>query len=105
VSDPAAERSTLHLTEISNADGLMRRSVHLTRDGRLIIEGHDLGGTEYEFERSLSVSETARLASLLGVSVVDLLPTIQQRFGTTPPLEAYLEEHGIIGEFWNRIGD
>ena len=37
----------------------MRRSVHLTCGSRLVIEGHDLGETEYEFERTLSVAETA----------------------------------------------
>ena len=106
-------RKNLVLTQVGDEDGFMRRSIHLTAEGQLVIEGHDLGAgverifgcREYEFERTLSVGETAQLAELLEVSVVELLPAIQQRFGTTPPLEAYLEEHDIAGEFWNRTGD
>ena len=45
---------------------MMRRSVHLTSENRLVVEGHDLGDTEYEFERTLSVAETARLGLAAG---------------------------------------
>jgi hypothetical protein len=98
-------RQSLTLTEVRDADGFMRRTVHLTIDNRLVVEGHDLGDNEYEFERTLSVGETARLAGLLDTAVRDLLPAIQHRFGTTLALETFLEEHEISGEFWNRIGD
>jgi hypothetical protein len=107
------ERATLVMTEIRDADGLMRRSVHITADGRLQIEGHDLGAAvertfgsrEYEFERSLSAAETTRLAELLAVPVDELLPAIESAFDTTHVLEKYLEEHGIAGKFWSRVGD
>ena len=98
-------RESLTLTELKDADGSMRRTVHLLIDDRIVVEGHDLGGTEYEFERTLDVEETRRLAELLDVPVRELLPAIQERFGTTHALETFLEEQGIAGQFWNRIGD
>ncbi|HET9422656.1 MAG TPA: hypothetical protein VFO49_16055 [Nocardioides sp.] len=98
-------RSSLTLTEIDTADGFMRRTVHLTIDHRLVVEGHDLGDTEYEFERTLSVPETRRLAELLAVPVLELLPAIERRFGTTHALEIFVEEQGIAGELWTRTGD
>lgn len=104
---------TLVMAEVRDADGLMRRSVHLTTDGRLQIEGHDLGAAverafgsrEYEFQRSLDTAETRRLAELLGVAVDGLLPAVEAAFDTTHALEEYLEAHGIAGEFWSRVGD
>ena len=105
MADPDDYRSTLVLTEIRDERGLMWRAVHLTYARRLVIEGHDLGDTEYEFERTLDVDETSRLAGLLEVSVDGLLPEIQRRFGSTQPLEVFLEDHEIPSEFWNRIGD
>lgn len=105
MSDVDEARESLTLTEVRDADGFMRRTVHLLIDDRLVVEGHDLGATEYEFERTLSAPETARLAGLLGVRVRDLLPAVKERFGTTSALETFLEEQGISGEFWNRIGD
>lgn len=105
MADPEDFRSTLVLTEIRGEHSLMWRAVHLTYARRLVIEGHDLGDTEYEFERKLGVEETARVAELLGVSVTELLPAIQERFGSTRLLEEYLEQEGIPSDFWNRIGD
>jgi hypothetical protein len=105
VSDVDEPRESLTLTEVRDARGYQRRTVHLLLDDRVVVEGHDLGETEYEFERTLSRSETTRLAELLGVPVRALLPAIQQRFGTTHALETFLEEHGIAGAFWNRVGD
>lgn len=99
------QRVSLNLTEVQGDDGLMRRTVHLTSDGRLVVEGHDLGDTEYEFERTLSVEDTSRLAGLLAVGVAELLPAIKERFGSTRPLELFLEEQGIASELWIRIGD
>lgn len=93
------------LRELRDDRGTSHRSVVL-RKGCLVIVGHDLGGTydEYEFERTLSREETQRLAELLGVSPGDVLTEVEQRFGDTPPLEAFLREHGLEGTFWNRIG-
>ena len=56
-------------------DGRMWRAVTLSEEGKLMIEGRDVGpgverawGTQaYEFERHYSVAETASLAALLGV--------------------------------------
>ena len=105
MSDVDEPRRSLTLTEFRDDAGYTRRTIHLLIDRRLVIEGHDLGDTEYEFERTLSVAATAQLAGLLDVPVDGLLPAIQQRFGTTQPLEAFLEEHDVPTEFWNRIGD
>jgi hypothetical protein len=113
MAPPRQERETLVLTHVRDADGTMWRAVHLTADGRLLIEGHDLGagvekifGTrEYEFERSLSVEETSRLGELLEVAVPEILGAVERRFGSTHLLEEYLEEHDIAGELWSRTGD
>jgi hypothetical protein len=95
----------LVLRSLRDERGTSHRSVELRR-GCLVVVGHDLGGIydEYEFERKLSREETARLCELLEVDPADLLTEVEQRFGDTPPLEAFLREHGLEGTFWNRIG-
>ena len=93
------------MREGSDAQGWSYRAVELRRGG-LVIVGHDLGGTydEYEFERRLSPDETAELGRLLGVPRGSLLDAIETRFTDTVGLEAFCREHGLEGEFWNRIG-
>jgi hypothetical protein len=114
VNESNEQRTTLILTDVRDEDGTMWRAVHLTTGGELIIEGHDLGPgvervfgcSEYEFERSLSTTETSGLRELLGLSADDdLLAVIGQRFEFTPDLETFLKEHEIEGRFSNRIGD
>jgi hypothetical protein len=106
-------KRTLVMENRTDDDGSVVRRVHLTR-GCLSIEGHDLGPgvekffgcSEYEFLRSLHRAETTALRELLGVSRRgDLLSVIEERFDSTHELERFLEEHGLSGTFWNRVGD
>ena len=89
-------------------DGRMWRAVTLSEDGKLRIEGRDVGpgverawGTQaYEFERHYSVAETASLAALLGVPEGgDLLGAIGARFTNTNELEEFLSANDIPGYF------
>jgi hypothetical protein len=105
---------TLVVKNVENEDDTMWRAVRLEGDGRLTIEGHDLGRdvreffgcNEYEFTRSFSKRETAALRGLLGVDRrADLLATIGERFAETKDLERFAESHGISGTFWSRTGD
>ncbi|HET6627652.1 MAG TPA: hypothetical protein VFG63_14775 [Nocardioidaceae bacterium] len=107
------QRTTLVLVDVRDADGTMWRAVTLTEDGGLAILGHDIGpgierifgGSEYEFERRLSAAEVSTLHQLLDVAADgDLLTAIHDRFRSTRDLETFAEEHGIAGQFWNRIG-
>jgi hypothetical protein len=108
------QRTTLVLADLRDVDGTMWRAVNLTEDGGLALVGHDLGAgverifgcSEYEFERRLTAGDTAALRSLLGLEETgDLLTAIEGRFASTPELEVFLKDHGIEGQFWNRIGD
>jgi len=64
------------------------------------------GCFEYEFERRLSAAEVSTLRQLLTVADDGaLLGAIGQRFESTHAFETFVEEHGIAGAFWNRIGD
>lgn len=114
VNDSKEQRTTLVLTDVRDEDGTMWRAVSLIEDGGLAILGHDLGPgverifgcREYEFERRLSAADVSSLRRLLSVAPDgDLLAAIGERFESTRDLEAFAEEHSILGEFWNRIGD
>ena len=114
MNDIQPQRTTLVLAHVEDGDGIIWRTVSLTDDGGLLVGGHDLGPgvervfgfREYEFERRLSARETETLRHLLRVTGDgDLLTAIEDRFTSNPQLEEYLKEHGIPGEFWNRIGD
>lgn len=102
------------MTDVKDADGFMRRTVTLNDEGALAIKGQDLGPrverifgfTEYEFERRLTLKQTAKLRKLLGASADDdLLILIEDRFKSAGDLEDFVQEHGIAGKLWNRIGD
>lgn len=114
MNDSKEQRTTLVLTNVRDEDGTIRRAVSLTEDGGLVMLGHDVGPGverifgcgEYEFEHRLSAAEVSTLRRLLGVATDgDLLAAIGDRFASTRGLEAFAQEHGITGEFWNRIGD
>ncbi|MGC5249415.1 hypothetical protein ACPXB3_21120 [Gordonia sp. DT219] len=94
-------------------DGTMLRTVTLTEDGQLRIEGHDRGAgvekffhhSEYEYERRLSADDVARLRELLRLADEDdLLAAISARFDSNHALEQFLIDNGIEGSFWSRIG-
>ena len=116
-SGPVIERrarTTVVLTDRTDIHGTTRRAVQLVDHGGIAIVGQDLGVEgagplgfpDYEFERRLSSAEVAALRPLLGLSGHgDLLTAVAERFGTTRALEAFLDQHGISGTFWSRIGD
>jgi hypothetical protein len=107
------KRKTLVLKNVAAEDDMMWRAVSLEADGRLSVEGHDIGRDveeffgcrEYEFTRSFSKRETAALRGLLGVGRrADLLAAIGERFVETKDLERFAESQGITGTFWSRTG-
>jgi len=91
-----------HLTD---EDGLYHREVRLEDDGSLVIIGHDLGETEYEFERRVPPEGVRRLlSSLASDSTERPLDSVRVAFTSTPELEQRLVELGIASRFWSRIG-
>jgi hypothetical protein len=102
------------MKDVTDDDGTMWRAVRLSGDGRFAIVGHDIGPgveeffgcREYEFAHALSKNETTKLRQVLDVPRRgDLLAAVQQRFGSTDELRAFLQSHDIAGTFWNRTGD
>ena len=113
--DESQEHSrTVVLADVRDENGTVWRAVTLTEDGGLAIRGQDLGRgvetffgcREYEFERRLSARETKALCDLLAVPTgIPLLAAIVDRFPAGNGLEQFIQDHGIQGHFWNRIGD
>ncbi|HTN24277.1 MAG TPA: hypothetical protein VL120_09850 [Solirubrobacteraceae bacterium] len=93
------------------------RWVTLHDDGRLSIEGQDLGPkveaffgvSEYEFARTVAPEGVARLRELLGIGPGDdLLQAIRTRFdgpGASHRLEQFVQSSGVASSFWSRHGD
>jgi hypothetical protein len=95
------------------------RSLWVTRlgDGRLKIEGQDLGPavaffgedfTEYEWDWTIGASDIPRVAELLGGSpgsdpVAVMGKWVRDRNGADPGQE--LKQLGLDIEFWSRIGE
>ena len=91
-----------HLTE---GGGLYHREVRLDDDGGLTVIGHDLGETEYEFERRVSPDGVRRLmASIAADSNAPPLEVMREVFTSTRELEQRLKGLDIETEFWSRIG-
>jgi hypothetical protein len=90
-----------HVTE----GGLYHREVRLEDDGSLLIIGHDLGETEYEFERRVSPDGVRRLvASIAADSSRPVLDVMREAFTSTREIEMRLEELQIETELWSRFG-
>ena len=71
----------------------------------MVIIGHDLGETEYEFERRISPDGVRRLlASIPADGSGSALDAVREAFTSTREIELRLEELQIETEFWNRIG-
>jgi hypothetical protein len=114
MSSDGGEPATLVLIGEHDADGTRWRAVELTVGGELVVVGQGLGPgvarffgcEEYEFRRTLTAADVARLRILLKVSDDDdLLGAIGRSFVDTLSLEEFLVENGIPGSLWNRIGD
>ena len=85
--------------------GLYHREVRLESDGSLLLIGHDLGETEYEFERRIAPDGVRRLLTSLGAGETsDPLEALRAAFGSTYEIEERVEELGIPSQFWNRTG-
>lgn len=108
-------KQTIPIRKTQDEQGYSSRTISVDDDGSLIIEGHDLGGSvgdsfgggssEYEFARTIRPEAVARLKELSGVSDVNVLEALRDRFGSTFALEEFLDENGIESSFWSRIGD
>lgn len=103
-------------TTTRDDDGVMARWVTRHEDGRLSIEGQDLGpgverwfgpgNREYEFSRTLSADAVRELQRQLDmIDGPDFLQQLRARFESTHELEKFVAEHGIESEFWSRVGD
>ena len=105
------------IEESHDEKGTCVRTVRLTPEGALRLEGHDLGPfvkqffgySEYEFVRRVSPSGVDQLRRALGLDADDdLITALADQFqgpGASNRLEKLLETEGIESEFWNRIGD
>lgn len=115
MNEPEEQVRARTLEERRDDRGYTWRGVSLSEDGSLAIEGQDLGKIpegfwgeyEYEFSRTLSPAETATLRGLLHVpDGGDLVAVLAERFTTSSTIEAFVvQEHGIPGQFWSRVGD
>jgi hypothetical protein len=85
--------------------GLYHREIRLESDGSLVVVGHDLGETEYEFERRIAPGDVLRLLSSIGAGETsDPLEALRVAFGSTYEIEERVAELGIPSEFWSRTG-
>ena len=94
-------------------------SARVTTDGDVLIEGQDLGSgvvafwgsglSEYEYAHRIASSDVPRLiAALGGKRGADVLALLAGRFSTAKAcagITDFLRDHGIVSEFWNRVGD
>lgn len=113
---PAVDSSAQRLTLSADSTTLTGhgRTVRVTGDGGLTIEGHDLGQevagswggglTEYEFTRILGPAAVDKLRSAAGFGDQPVLVAIRDRFADTSELESFLGEHSIETTFWSRVG-
>jgi hypothetical protein len=100
-----AEAESHVFAHVTDGGGLYHREVQLHDDGSLLIIGHDLGETEYEFERRVSPAGVRRLmASIAADSSAPVLDVVRDVFTSTREIEQRLEELRIETEFWNRFG-
>lgn len=108
--------NVLVLVDQADADGSLWRAITVDEES-FILYGHDvgpgveriLGCREYEFERTLSPTETSRLRDLLDVGhdtdVPTFLHAVADHFDSLDGFEAFLEAQGIAGSFWSRLGE
>lgn len=91
--------------------GTLRVTVERKPNGDVLIAGHDLGHPlceEYEYWITVKHDEVPRMVSALGgTEDGDPLPLLHDnaRDVLTKGEMAWLEEQGIVPEFFNRMGD
>lgn len=100
-----------------DARGIRSLWVTTLRDGRLKIEGQDLGAsvavfgdglTEYEWDWTVAAADVPRLATLLGgTSGDDPIPLLRHWVTAADGRDPgqFLKEQGLELEFWSRLGD
>lgn len=91
--------------------GTLRVTVERKPNGDVLIAGHDLGHPlceEYEYWITVKQDDVPRMVSALGGTEDGdplLLLREHARDVLTKGEMAWLEEHGIVPEFFNRMGD
>jgi hypothetical protein len=112
--------ASMEVTLVHTRDEEGTRSVwaRMTPEGILVIEGQDLGpgvsaffgpsNTEYEYEVTVVTENLPRLMQLLGAAPgVWVLDALAARFSgqEAHKLRTFLEQNGLAGPGWTRIGE
>jgi len=112
----AEERTTL-VFQGKDIRGTRSLWVATLADGRLKIEGQDLGAgvsvfgeglTEYEWDWTVAAADVPRLPQAFGGQPGDdPVPLIRHwvRQGNGRDPGQHLKEQGFVLEFWSRVGD
>jgi hypothetical protein len=101
-----------------SSKGSRHLSAHITEAGDLKVEGHDLGPgveevlgagvTEYEWTIVVRKRHLPRVIAALGGEENDgVLSLLAARFSVDEQCasKAFLEQHGVPVDFWNRAGE
>jgi hypothetical protein len=110
------EKRSVTLRDTHDVQGIRHLAASLSVDGTLTIKGQDIGRgvegvfgagySEYEWAWTIKPSEVERLLVVLD-SGDDALAGLSGRFSgeAAAGLQAFLDEHGVVYEFWSRMGD
>jgi hypothetical protein len=115
VNDDPADR--IILREHEDADGMRHLEVRRLRDGRVVIEGQDVGPgverafghgmREYEWRWTIALRDVPAAVRCLGGSAdASLLALLAARFKRTDGEDPGIavDEAGVPIEFWNHLG-
>ena len=114
---PMAGEHTVQLFQSRDDRGTRSIWVTLVADGRLRIEGQDLGKsvavvgeglTEYEWDWTVAAADVPRISELLGGPagadpIASLRRWTTESNGRDPG--QHLKDAGLELEFWSRVGD
>jgi hypothetical protein len=114
--DTSIDRKVLR--ERADQDGTRHLEVRRLRDGRVVIEGQDLGAgverafgpgiSEYEWSWTIARRHVpAAVRELGGKGDDDLLSLLAARYVSTDGMDpgVALDDAGVPIEFWSRLGD
>lgn len=108
----------IELVHTRDAEGLRYVGARLDDQGMVTIEAQDLGSgvsaffgegnTEYEWEVTVRAEDIPRLLEAIGAAPgTPVLEALAARFSGSAAhtLRTFLEERGLAGPGWTRIGD